>query len=226
MNDDMPRVDQSARIHPTAILERGVTIGARSAIWDNVHIRHGAGIGHDTNIGEKCYIAYDVRVGNYVKLNAMVYICALVTVGDGVMISAGTTFTNDLFPRALDRELRALETSEVTDETLATTVEAGATIGAQATIGPGLTLGRFCMVGMGSVVTRSVPPYALVLGSPARVVGWMCACGPRLARAAEFDAARADTRWTCSRCGRGWGREGDGLILRHDPHAGPTLIPA
>ena len=81
------------------------------------------------------------------------------------------------------------------------------------------------MIGMGSVVTRSVPPFALALGNPARVVGWMCACGPRLATATAFDAARADTRWTCHRCGRAWGREGSGLVLRHDPHAGSTLIP-
>jgi len=222
--DDTPRVAPSARVHPTAIIERGVEIGERTAIWDNVHVRRDAVIGHDTIIGEKSYIAYEVRVGSYVKINAMVYVCALVTVGDGVMISAGTTFTNDTFPRALDRELRGLETSDVTDETLATTVEPGVTIGARAVIGPGLALGRFCMVGMGAVVTRSVPPYALVTGSPARVAGWVCACGPRLATAAELAAARADTRWTCHRCGREWGRREGGLFLARDPHAGPTLI--
>jgi acetyltransferase-like isoleucine patch superfamily enzyme len=217
-------IDPSVRIHPTALIEEGVTIGPRSAVWDNVHIRHGASLGHDTNVGEKCYIAYDVRIGDYVKLNAMVYICALVTIEDAVMIAAGTTFTNDMFPRALDRELAALETAAVTEETLATVVERGATIGAQATIGPGIKLGRYCMVGMGAVVTKSVPPHALVVGSPARVIGYVCACGPRLAGAAEFEAARPEKRWTCERCGRVYARRDGILTLQHDPHAHGALL--
>ncbi len=214
-------IDPTARVHPTALIEEGVTIGPRSAVWDNVHIRHGARLGHDTNVGEKCYIAYDVRIGSWVKLNASVYICALVTVEDGVMISAGTTFTNDLFPRALDRELAALETAAVTEETLATVVQRGATIGAQATIGPGLTLGRYCMVGMGSVVTKDVAPHARVVGNPARVLGWVCACGPRVASAAEFSAGG---RWSCHRCGRVYTRGDAGLVLVHDPHAAGALL--
>jgi len=140
------------------------------------------------------------------------------------MIAAGTTFTNDTFPRALDRELAALETSAVTDETLATTVQRGATIGAQATIGPGITLGRYCMVGMGSVVTKDVPPHALVVGSPARVIGWVCACGPRLVSAADFAAGRPDARWRCHRCGRAYTRADSGLLLADDPHAGGALL--
>src|SRR5664279_6151151 len=89
-----------ARIHPTALIESGVRIGARSSVWDNVHIRHGALIGDECIIGEKSYIAYDVRIASRVKINAFVYICAAVTIEDGVMISAGTVFTNDRFPRA------------------------------------------------------------------------------------------------------------------------------
>ena len=87
----------ATRIHPTAIIEHDVTIGDGSSIWDNVHIRHGATIGRDCIVGEKSYIAYDVRIGNLVKINAMVYICTAVTIEDGVMISAGTVFTNFLF---------------------------------------------------------------------------------------------------------------------------------
>ena len=91
----------SVRIHPTALVEEGVEIGAGSSVWDNVHIRHHARIGEQCIVGEKSYIAYEVKIGHRVKINAMVYICAAVTIEDGVMISAGTIFTNDRFPRAI-----------------------------------------------------------------------------------------------------------------------------
>jgi acetyltransferase-like isoleucine patch superfamily enzyme len=222
--NDEPAIDEGVRVHPSAILEAGVRIGARTSVWDSVHIRRNAVIGHDCIVGEKTYIAYDVAIGNFVKLNAMVYICAQVTIEDGVMISAGTTFTNDRFPRSMDKELRGLETSDVTDETLATRVCRGATIGAQATIGPGITLGRFCMIGMGSVVTRDVPPYTLVVGNPARAVGVVCACGPRLTTIEAFRTAPASTRWTCERCHRVYGREGEAVMLTGDPYAGEGSI--
>ena len=89
----------STRIHPTAAIEDGVEIGEGTAIWDSVHIRGpGTSIGSSVIVGEKTYIAYDVNIGNRVKINAFVYICAGVTIEDGVMISAGTIFTNDRFP--------------------------------------------------------------------------------------------------------------------------------
>jgi UDP-2-acetamido-3-amino-2,3-dideoxy-glucuronate N-acetyltransferase len=142
-----------------------------------------------------------VKIGDRVKINAMVYICAMVTIEDGVMIIASTTFTNDRFPRATTPDLRALLPSEPDDATLATTVRAGATIGAAATIGPGLTIGRFAMVGMGSVVTRSVPDFHLAIGSPARSVGCVCRCGHPFLKFPEGPpAAKQDCR--CGRCGR------------------------
>ncbi len=170
------------RIHPTAIVERDVQIGAGSSVWDNVHIRHGAAIGEECIIGEKSYIAYDVRIGNRVKINAFVYICAAVTIEDGVMISAGTVFTNDRFPRATTADLKQLRPSEPDEHTLPTVVQAGATIGAGCTIGNDLTIGRWAMVGMGSVVTKSVHDFHLVLGNPARPVGVVCRCGPLMHR--------------------------------------------
>jgi len=166
-----------ARIHPTAIIEDGVTFGEGTSVWDNVHIRHGASLGDECIVGEKTYIAYDVKIGNRVKINAMVYICAAVTIEDGVMISASTTFTNDRFPRATFPDLKSLRPSEPDEHTLPTLVREGATIGAGCIIGNDLEIGRWAMVGMGSVVTKSVPDFHLVLGSPARSTGAVCKCG-------------------------------------------------
>ena len=150
------------------IESENVTIGEGSSIWDNVHIRHGASLGEECIVGEKSYIAYDVKIGDRVKINAMVYICAAVTIEDGVMISASTTFTNDRFPRATFPDLKTLRPSEPDEHTLPTLVREGATIGAGCVIGNDLAIGRWAMVGMGSVVTRTVPDFHLVLGSPAR----------------------------------------------------------
>jgi len=172
----------TARVHPTALIEEGVQIGQGSSVWDNVHIRHGAQIGEECIIGEKSYIAYDVRIGNRVKINAMVYICAAVTIEDGVMISAGTIFTNDRFPRATTVDLRQLRPSEPDEHTLPTLVKAGATIGAGSVIGNDLSIGRFAMVGMGSIVTKSVPDFHLALGTPAVSIGALCRCGQLLLR--------------------------------------------
>lgn len=198
-----------AWVHPTALVEDGVTLGVNTRVWDGVHIRRNARVGHDCIVGEKTYIAYGVGVGNYVKINAVVYICAEVEIEDFVMISAHTVFTNDRFPRSGNRELTGLETSDVTGETLKTRVRRGVSIGANATIGPGLTLGEFSMVGMGSVVTRDVPPFALVLGNPARVAGWLCACGHPLVRGRGGAPVPPEMR--CERCRRDYVREGDGV---------------
>lgn len=164
-------------IHPTAIIEHDVVLGAGTAIWDNVHIRHGAQLGEQCVVGEKSYIAYDVQIGNRVKINAMVYVCYGVTLADGVMVSAGTIFTNDQFPRATTPDLSELRSAEPGDETRPTLVREGATIGAGCVVGNGLEIGRFAMVGMGSVITRAVSDFHLVVGNPARSVGCVCRCG-------------------------------------------------
>ena len=188
------------RIHPTALVEPGVGIGRGSAIWDNVHIRRGAVIGEECIVGEKTYIAGGVRIGNRCKINAFVYICAAVTLEDGVMVSAGTVFTNDRIPRATTPDLKQLRSSEPDERTLPTLVREGATIGANCTIGNDLTIGRWAMVGMGSIVTKSVPDFALVVGSPARSVGIVCKCGHLLARHTASQAPEsADLH--CDECG-------------------------
>jgi UDP-2-acetamido-3-amino-2,3-dideoxy-glucuronate N-acetyltransferase len=169
-------------VHPTAIVEDGVSIGPGTSVWDNVHIRRSASIGEQCIIGEKTYIAYQVKIGDRVKINAFVYICAAVTIEDGVMISAGTVFTNDRFPRAATSDLREARSSQPDEHTLPTRVCRGATIGAHSTIGNDLSVGNFAMVGMGSVVTKSIPDFHLVIGAPARSVGCVCRCGEPIYR--------------------------------------------
>jgi len=170
------------RIHPTAILEPGVVIGPGSAVWDNVHIRHDTTLGDECIVGEKTHIAYGVRIGHRVKINSFVYICNAVTIEDGVMISAGTIFTNDRFPRATTPDLKHLRPSEPDEHTLPTLIKEGATIGAGCIIGNDLRIGRFAMIGMGSVVTKSVPDFHLAIGNPARSVGVVCRCGQLVCR--------------------------------------------
>lgn len=187
----------SIRIHPTALIEGNVEIGDGTSVWDNVHIRHSSTIGADCIIGEKTYIAYGVHIGHRVKINAMVYICNAVTIEDGVMISAGTIFTNDRFPRATTPDLKQLRSSDPDEHTLPTLVKAGATIGAGCTIGNDLSIGRFAMIGMGSLVTKSVPDFHLALGHPAKSVGAVCRCGQLLLR---FTDATEKQLVHCSAC--------------------------
>ncbi|SPH16606.1 dTDP-3-amino-3,6-dideoxy-alpha-D-galactopyranose 3-N-acetyltransferase [Defluviimonas aquaemixtae] len=170
----------NVRIHPTAIVEDGVEIGDGTSIWDNVHIRGPSRIGRDCIIGGKTYIAYGVEIGDRVKVNSFVYIPTGVTVETGVMIAAGTIFANDRFPRATTPDLSTLRGSGPDEHTEPTVVREGATLGAGCRLGPGIEIGAFALVGMGSVVTRSVFPHALVAGNPAKPVGLVCRCGERL----------------------------------------------
>jgi len=195
------------RIHPTAEVERGVTIGQGTAIWDHVHVRHGASIGEECIVGEKSHIAGGVRIGDRVKINAFVYICAGVTLEDGVMVSAGTLFTNDRAPRATTPDLSRLRSSAPDASTRSTLVRAGATLGAGSVIGSGIEIGRWAMVGMGSVVTRSVPDFCLVVGNPARAVGTVCRCGEVVLRfAGEPEAVHRTV--TCPVCHAGYRIDG------------------
>ena len=197
----------SARIHPTAIIEEGVQIGAGTSVWDHVHIRHSTRIGAQCVVGEKTYIAYNVHIGDRVKINAFVYVCTAVTIEDGVMISAGTIFTNDRFPRATTPDLKQLRPSEPDEHTLPTRVRAGATIGAGSVIANDLVIGRFAMVGMGSLVTKSVPDFHLAIGSPAASVGCVCRCGHLLRRFAPPGAASVE-QIACVACRRRYGVKG------------------
>ena len=190
----------SVKIHPTAIVEDGVSLGDGTSVWDNVHIRHGATLGEQCIVGGKSLIAYDVQIGNRVKINSNVYICNGVTIEDGVMVSAATVFTNDKFPRATTTDLSELRSSDPDEHTLETLVREGATIGASCTIGNDLLIGRFAMIGMGSVVTRSVPDFHLAIGSPARTVGFVCRCGQLFHRLQPGDKGNFDHA-ECPDCG-------------------------
>jgi UDP-2-acetamido-3-amino-2,3-dideoxy-glucuronate N-acetyltransferase len=159
-------------VHPSAVVDPGARIGAGTKIWHFVHITGGAVIGKDCVIGQGCYVA-DVTLGDGVRVQNHVSIYQGVTVEDHAFLGPSCVFTNVVNPR-----------SEIArkHEYRPTRVGRGATIGANATIVCGVTLGAHAFVGAGAVVTRDVAPHALVVGVPARPIGWMCACGERVAQ--------------------------------------------
>lgn len=214
----------SIRVHPTAIVEDGVEIGPGTVVWDNAHIRGPARVGADCIVGEKTYIAYGVDIGDRAKINAFVYICTGVTLEDGVMVSAATVFTNDRFPRATTPDLSMLRSSDPDERTRPTLIREGATIGAASVIGCDLVVGRWSMVGMGSVVTRSVPDFHLVVGRPARPVALVCRCGEPFLR---FDRdGPADTDGVaCPDCGLRYAVRGGVVIELESPQASWTAVP-
>jgi acetyltransferase-like isoleucine patch superfamily enzyme len=154
-------------IHRTADVDPSAEIGRGTKIWNNVQIRERAVIGQDCIVGKSVYIDHTVVVGNRVKIQNGVSIYHGVTVEDDVFLGPHMTFTNDLYPRAFDPEWHVVKTL----------VRVGASIGANVTIVCGVELGRYCMVGAGAVVTRDVPPHALVFGNPARIAGFVSVKG-------------------------------------------------
>jgi len=206
--------DRPAFVHPTAIVEEGVTIGAGTSIWDHAHLRRGAAVGRQCIVGGKSYVAGGVTIGDRVKINAFVYLCAGVTLEDGVMVSAGTVFTNDRSPRATTPDLETLRPSEPDAHTRPTRVREGATLGAGCVVGSGIEIGRFAMVGMGSLVTKSVPDFHLAIGHPAVSSGAVCRCGEVVARFAggqDFPDAR------CAACGRRYAIAGGRVTEKAGP---------
>lgn len=208
-------------VHPTALVEDAVRLGSRTSVWDNAHLRRGAVIGSDCIVGGKTYVAGGVNIGDRCKLNAMVYVCSGVTMGDGVMVAAHATFTNDFYPRACTNDLSALRPSEMDEHTTFTTVQDGVTIGAGATIGSDLVIGRFAVVGMGATVTRSVPPYTLVVGSPARAMALVCRCGRPFVNL--LDGIPADGHYSCVDCEVTYIVREGGVVV--DPLDRPMALP-
>ncbi|TAL17892.1 isomerase [bacterium] len=154
---------RSVFIHEKAIVEEGAQLGEGTRVWAFAHILPGAVVGAGCNICDHTFIENDVRVGDRVTVKSGVFIWDGVRIGDDVFIGPNVTFTNEKYPGRQNRPEKYVET----------VVEAQASVGANATILPGLTIGRKAMVGAGAVVTRNVPPYAIVVGSPACIVGWV-----------------------------------------------------
>jgi len=167
----------TAFVHRTADVDPSAVLGEGTKVWNNVQIRENAVIGRDCIVGKSVYIDHTVVVGDRVKIQNGVSIYHGVTVEDDVFLGPHMTFTNDLYPRAFDPEWHVVPTL----------VRKGASVGANVTIVCGVTLGEYSMVGAGAVVTKDVPPHALVLGNPARIVGFVTVMG-RLAREVRREA--------------------------------------
>jgi UDP-2-acetamido-3-amino-2,3-dideoxy-glucuronate N-acetyltransferase len=196
-----PKGDQKFFVHETAVVDEGCQIGEGTKIWHYTHVQKGAVIGKNCVLGQNVNVGNNVRIGNHVKIQNNVSIYEGVTLEDYVFCGPSMVFTNILDPRCEFPQ----RGSEFYVRTL---VKYGASIGANATIVCGNTIGRFAFVGAGALVTKDVPDYALVVGNPAFLVGWMCRCGKRL----TFDGENAQ----CSRCSRLYRKEGDHIVCEKD----------
>ena len=162
-------------VHPTAVVDEGALIGKGSKVWHFCHLMPGCVLGPNCNLGQNVFVADGVRLGSGCKVQNNVSLYAGLEVGDEVFIGPSAVFTNVRNPRA-DVDRRGVYETTV--------VERGVTIGANATIVCGVTLHTYAFIGAGAVVTKDVPAYALVVGTPARQVGWRSAEGDPLV----FDA--------------------------------------
>jgi acetyltransferase-like isoleucine patch superfamily enzyme len=188
-------VDGSVMIHPTAEVAPEARIGPGTMIWNHAQVRAGAVIGAECTLARNTYVEGGAVLGDRVKLQNNVSVYAGVTLEDGVFVGPNATFTNDLRPRAVTPDGRRVGPSDWA--VVPTRVQRGATIGGGATIVCGVTIGPYAFVGAGAVVVRDVPAHALVVGNPARVVGYVCACARRLVPVTGTDG-RAALR--CPQC--------------------------
>lgn len=177
-------------IHPTADVSAEAQVGSNTRIWHHAHIREGAVIGCNCIVGKDVYIDAHVSIGNNVKIQNSALIYHGVTIEDGVFVGPRACFTNDRLPRAITPAGMLKSADDWQVGTIL--VKYGASIGAGAIILPDVIIGRFAMIGAGAVVTHDVPDYGLVLGTPARLVGYVCRCGQCLQPMAEG--------WLCTAC--------------------------
>jgi UDP-2-acetamido-3-amino-2,3-dideoxy-glucuronate N-acetyltransferase len=178
--------------HPTASLDKGCEIGDGTKVWHYTHVMGGARIGRSCSIGQNVYVGKDVIIGSHVKIQNNVSVFEGVTLEDSVFCGPSMVFTNVFNPRShISRK----------HEFRPTLVKRGATLGANSVIICGHTIGEYALVGAGSVVTKDVPPYALVFGNPATIKGWMCECGVGI----EFKKGRA----VCQTCGKKYRKTGN-----------------
>lgn len=195
--------------HPTAIVEPGVIAGKGTRIWAFVHILSGVTLGEDCNVCDHTFIENQVSIGNRVTIKCGVSLWDGVVVEDDVFIGPNAVFTNDKRPRSRKH----------LEQFPQITLKTGCSLGANATILPGVTVGRWAMIGAGAVVTHDVPDYGLMVGTPARLVGWVCQCGEKLV----FRSAR---HLVCE-CGRRYEQRGEDRICECEATdnlgAGPAL---
>jgi acetyltransferase-like isoleucine patch superfamily enzyme len=173
----------SVRIHPTASVSDRAIIGEGTMIWNHSQVREDVRIGKECILGKDVYIDFSVVIGDRVKIQNGVYVYHGVTIESGVFLGPGVIFTNDKRPRAVNPDGTLKGNDDwVVGKTL---VCYGASIGAGAIILPDVTIGRFALVAAGAVVTRDVPDYGLVVGNPARLVGYVCTCATKLVETGE-----------------------------------------
>lgn len=189
----------STKIHPTAIVDPGAVLGAGCRIWHWTHVCSGARIGVGCSLGQNVYVGGKACIGNGVRVQNNVSIYDSVTLEDDVFCGPSVVFTNVYNPRA---------TISRKHEYRDTRVQRGATLGANCTIICGCEIGRYAFIGAGAVVTRDVKPFALMMGVPARQVGWMSAHGERIPLPLEGEG-----EWSCPHTHDRYGLQGDRLIL-------------
>ncbi len=177
-------------VHESSYIDDHVKIGDNTRIWHFSHILSGTRIGHACNIGQNVVIGPDVCIGDHCKIQNNVSIYKGVTLEDGVFCGPSMVFTNVMNPRATIRKM---------DQAKPTRVKKGATIGANATIVCGITLGRYAFIGAGAVVLKDVPDNALMVGNPARQIGWMCDCGEKLSKSLECPSCKSSYQHTDNR---------------------------
>jgi UDP-2-acetamido-3-amino-2,3-dideoxy-glucuronate N-acetyltransferase len=180
-------------IHESAFVDEGAEIGRGTRVWHFCHVMSGAVIGERCSLGQNVVVMSGVKIGDNVKIQNNVSVYEGVELEDDVFCGPSMVFTNVINPRShVPRK----------DEYRRTLVKRGASIGANATIVCGVTLGEYCFVGAGAVVSRDVPAYALVVGVPARAIGWACQCGVRLEGGSL----------TCGECGTSYEQRAEELV--------------
>jgi acetyltransferase-like isoleucine patch superfamily enzyme len=184
------------RIHPTADVSPSAQIGDGAQIWHQAQVREGASIGRNCIVGKGVYVDFGVHIGDNCKLQNGAFIYHGATLADGVFVGPGAILANDRQPRAInpDGTLKAADDWQVGP----IQIGYGASIGAGCIVLPGVTVGRFAMTGAGAVVTRDVPDHGLAIGAPARLAGYVCSCGARLA----IEETPTGRRNCCTACGR------------------------
>jgi len=169
---------QKYQVHESAIIDEGAKIGEGSRVWHWVHVCSGARIGRNCSLGQNVFVGNKVVIGDNVKIQNNVSVYDNVYLEDDVFCGPSMVFTNVYNPRsAIERKAEYMDTR----------IGQGATIGANATIICGLTIGRYAFIGAGTVVTRDVPDYALVVGVPGRQIGWMSEFGEQLSLPVDGD---------------------------------------